>query len=131
MKIVNLQSRIEKIEKDTQITIPPGAKLYDADGIVVDAEIVRMPGRSYGEAQMADGTVRPIAPFVKITLEDVIRRARELRRNGEWKEKTKESHARTEMPADILFLRVDGSEGFYEIVNRARKRLYGRTNGDI
>lgn len=128
---MNLQNRIEKLEKDSQIDVPAGAKLYDGDGVQVDATIIKIPGtQAYGEAQMADGTVRPIAPVPTWTLEGIIRRASDRRRTmGETKEKTEKFQAR-ELPAEILFLRVDGRGGIYEIINRAQRRKQaGENNG--
>ena len=122
---MNLQKRIERLEKDAQISIPAGARLYNTDGVQVDATVTRMPTKyGYGEAERASGQVVPVAPTRTLTLEDIIRRATEqCRGNGEKKETREESDASMELAEGILFLRVDGREGFCEIMNRAQRRL--------
>lgn len=118
---MSLESRIQKLEKDAQIDVPSNARLYDGDGIHVDAVIVKMPGaQTYGEALLADGSARPIAPAPIWTLEGIIRRV--ATRTRERKEDTEKSHTSIELPEGVLFLRVGGRECFYEIVNRAQRR---------
>lgn len=127
---MNLQRRVENLEQSAQIDVPAGAKLYDGDGAQVDATVTRMPGmQAYGEAQMADGTVRPIAPVPTWTLEGIIRRV--ATRTREKKEDTGKSHTSIELPEGVLFLRVGGRECFYEIVNRAQRRKAENCRGCI
>ena len=115
--IVNLETRIQRLEKGAQVDVPAGARLYNTDGVQVDAIVTRMPAKeSYGEAMLPMGAVVKIAPTR--TLGDVIWAARH--RKG--KEETEESDASIKLLEGILFLRVAGGKSFYEYVNRAQKR---------
>jgi hypothetical protein len=117
---VSIERRIEKLEENANIKPPAGARLYNVDGVQVDAKITVMPTRyEPGAAMLQSGEVVQIAPTP--FLEDLARRARV--RVGE--EKPAESHTRKELRADILFLRIDGCEGVVERMYRGQARRRG------